>query len=129
MIDALDWIAMTVKMEAEGEVFAGKLAVAFTIRNRMNQGKRSAEDVCLAPWQFSCWNTDSPTRSRLEVDMSLAVWSDSYRAAAAALYQLVPDPTRGATHYLNPDVLDHLPSWYNKTKVLVTIGHHDFLIA
>ena len=44
--------AMTVLQEAEGESYAGKLAVAFTIVNR---GDNIIATV-FRPWQFSCWN-------------------------------------------------------------------------
>jgi len=129
MIRDVDWIALTVKQEAEGEPYIGKLAVAYTIVNRMARFHRSAARIVLAPYQFSCWNTNSPTRLRLDVDMTDPVWRDSYQAAQSALDKTQPDPTHGATHYLNPHVLPVLPDWYAKEKVLATIGHHEFLVA
>jgi len=132
MIDQVDWIALTVKQEAEGEEYEGKLAVAFVIVNRMAQKKRSASDVVLAPWQFSCWNTESLTKMRLEVDMMNAAWRDSYAAASAAFHRTVDDPTRGATSYLNPDLCSpsqQVNAGYAKSIVRATIGRHDFFIA
>ena len=50
-------IALTVFGEARGEAIEGQVAVANVIRNRRRLGKwgPSFHDVCLAPWQFSCW--------------------------------------------------------------------------
>ena len=63
-LDDLTLLAATVKMEAEGEPYAGKLAVAFVICNRARYHGRSLKDVIFDPYDFSCWNTASPTRGR-----------------------------------------------------------------
>ncbi len=129
----LDWAAMTIKMEAEGEPYEGKLGVAFVIANRMRATGRSAADVVLRPFQFSCWNTTEPTRRRLDdVDTNRAVWAESYKAAAAALFGLVTDPTRGATSYLNPAVTtaeQERRAGYVRANVRAEIGAHHFFIA
>jgi spore germination cell wall hydrolase CwlJ-like protein len=132
MIDAIDWSAMTVKQEAEGEPYAGKLAVAFVIVNRMEKKRRCASDIVLAPWQFSCWNTESPTKMRLEVDLSLSIWRDSYAAASAAFHRTVEDPTRGSTSYLNPRLCTEAQrqrAGYEKSSIRASIGQHEFFIA
>lgn len=133
MISDVDWIAMTVKMEAEGEAYQGKLAVAYVIVNRMHEKGRSASDIVLAPFQFSCWNTKEPTRGRLDdQETNRQVWLDSYKAAWAALYGLQPDPTRGSTSYLNPAVLTHQQmknAGYNAARVREKIGAHHFFVA
>lgn len=132
MIDDLDWIALTVKQEAEGELREGKLAVAFVIVNRMAQQNRSASQIVLAPFQFSCWNTDSPTKARLDPAMTTSVWRESYEAAALAYYHAVTDPTRGSTSYLNPagcTPAQQKRAGYDPAKVRATIGHHHFFVA
>lgn len=132
-MDDLDWIALTVKQEAEGEADDGKLAVAFVIVNRMREKGRGAADIVLAPWQFSCWNTDSPTRGRLgDVSLASPLWLACYRAAAAAYYGLLPDPTRGSTSYLNPVVCSDAQrarAGYRLSAVRAEIGRHHFFIA
>ena len=61
-----DVLARTIWGEARGESSAGKVAVAWTIRNRVFDGKEKSwwgegyAGVCQAPWQFSCWNKTDP---------------------------------------------------------------------
>lgn len=132
MIEQIDFIAMTVKMEAEGEDYHGKLCTAFVIVNRMETRRQSASDVVLAPFQFSCWNTKEPTRLRLDdTETNRQVWLDSYKAAWSAMYHLVPDPTRGCTSYLNPEVCtaeQKKNAGYKRDLVRYEHGHHHFFI-
>lgn len=65
--------------EAGGEPFEGKLAVAYVIRNRLIRWG-SVTDVIFAPFQFSCWNTESATRKNLD-QISGPAWAESYTAA------------------------------------------------
>lgn len=121
--------AMTVLQEAEGESYEGKLAVAFAIVNR---GENVIATV-FRPWQFSCWNTDSPTRKRLgqTIYANTTAWIESLRAMDAALSRSVSDPTNGATHYLNEKSVQlttgKMPSWFKEEKVTKRIGNHTFL--
>lgn len=61
-----DILARTLWGEARGEGLAGQIAVAWTIRNRVNDGKAKSwwgegyAGVCQAPYQFSCWNKNDP---------------------------------------------------------------------
>jgi spore germination cell wall hydrolase CwlJ-like protein len=135
VLDDLTLLAATVYMEASGEPFEGKLAVAWVVVNRDKYSPDpGVADVVLKPWQFSAWNTDNPQRAALQRVMTSGaqVWVDSMKAAAAALFGLLPDPTRGANFYLNPVLTRKirggtLPDWYDAGKVTVTIGHHEFL--
>lgn len=125
-LDDLLLLAATVKQEAEGEPWEGQLGVAWVIMNRAVRRGRSIADVVFDPHDFSAWNTDSPTRLRLD-DIEPEVWAGCYKAACAAYFALVPDPTRGADHYLNPEAVVRLPSWYDPAKVTARIGRHKFL--
>lgn len=57
-----DILARTLWGEARGESLAGHIAVAWTIRNRVNDGRAKSwwgegyTGVCQKPYQFSCWN-------------------------------------------------------------------------
>lgn len=123
------WLAATVELEAASETYEGKLAVAHVIMNRVDPGSgKSVTDIVMAPQQFSCWNTGEPSRMRLDVPPS----RDSLRAACVAYFYLTPDPTKGATHYLNPELTrkqrgGSLPKWYDANKVTAVIGLHHFL--
>lgn len=137
--DLRDWADMelyaaTVLLEAEGEPEAGKVAVAWVIRTRMDQKHWTAREVVTHASQFSCWNAAyrGQRKARLiapEPDQ----WGASWRAAVGAFYRLLPDPTSTADHYLNPILTrqmrsDHsLPPWYDPDKVTLRVGRHEFL--
>jgi len=61
-----DILARTLWGEARGESLAGQIAVAWTIRNRVNDGNAKSwwgegyTGVCQKPYQFSCWNSTDP---------------------------------------------------------------------
>lgn len=134
--------AATVLLEAEGEPAEGQLAVAWVVRNRVDTHGHAGVDpeaellrsVLLAPQQFSCWNEEYAglRRARL-AGVDPRRWEDCWRAASAAWWRLAPDPTAGATHYLNPVLTRQirprhdLPRWYDATRVTVVIGRHEFL--
>lgn len=130
-ISPAQWAVATVYMEAGGEPHEGKLAVAYAILNRAAAERRSISDVVLQPWHFSAWNTDSPTRMRLDT-LDERAWTECASAFLAAFLDKVPDPTRGATHYLNEELTRRirggsLPSWFDEAKVTARIGRHTFL--
>lgn len=122
------WLTATVWMEARGESRQGKLAVAYVLLNRLHSGKwgERAGEVCLANKQFSCWNSDSPTRKALAcTDELTPSWIDSAEAVRIAVAGEKPDPTGGALHYYNPDVVQ--PKWDDHSRPRVVIGHHVFV--
>ena len=49
-------VAITILAEARGEGNKGMYAVAAVIAQRSFERKRTPEQVCLKPYQFSCWN-------------------------------------------------------------------------
>lgn len=125
-------MTLTIAQEAATEPYEGKLGVAYVILNRMKQSGKSVVDVVLEPGQFSAWNTSSQTRLYID-QFKPSTWKACLDAATAAYFQHHPDPTRGATHYLNLEwVLQHNPNgswrkWYDKTKVTAKLGAHTFL--
>lgn len=125
--DEIYFLAITVVMEAGGEPFDGKLGVAYVIMNRSG----SVTDTVFRSYQFSAWNTDSATRMNLDIVPDI-VLMESYKAAVAAYFKLLPDPTKEATHYLNEELTrkirrGSLPGWFDETKVTARIGKHTFL--
>lgn len=138
--DDILWTALTVWQEASGEPYEGKLAVAYVIFRRAGSG--SVSDAVLKPWQFSAWNTDSPTRSRLDsIDPGSRDWLECYRAAVSAAFGFEADPSKGANFYLNVEATRQirggtLPKWaadpkdptqIDESKVTAKIGRHTFL--
>lgn len=149
-LDDLTIMAATVYMEARGEPFIGKCAVAHVIMNRTRENLGPI-DVVLAPWQFSCWNTDSPTRRFLDFMNTTGEWEECVAAAAHALFRRwyfdqhtpLADPSGGAIFYLNVELTKSLrggtlPKWaahpddntrINADKVTTVVGRHTFMKA
>jgi spore germination cell wall hydrolase CwlJ-like protein len=107
--------------------------VAWTIRNRVNDGKSRSwwgegyAGVCQAPYQFSCWNKNDPNYPYLS---GAAQIPPSQYALVARVARLVvdgatPDPTGGATHYYAKSMKTP-PKWTEGAKQTVTIGNHVF---
>jgi len=125
--DELYLLVLTVVMEAGGEPYEGKLGVAYVVINRGD----SIPDTIFRGYQFSCWNTESPTRMNLDIIPDL-VLMEAYKASVAAYFKLVDDPTKGATHYLNEEITRKmrggtLPGWFDESKVTARIEKHTFL--
>ena len=94
----------TIWMEARGESFETQVCVAWVIINRLRSEKfgKSLGAVCLAPHQFSCWNTNDPNRAALAAaDPLEKAWLECEQAMWAALHPKEPDPTDGALYYAN----------------------------
>jgi spore germination cell wall hydrolase CwlJ-like protein len=109
-------LAKTLEGEARGEPDDGKAAIAWVIRNRAQQhhhapglvGKPGAiAAVCLAPWQFSCWNTSDPNRKYLETAPASAYAAERAIAEVVLASDGTDDPTNGADHYHTEDA----PAW------------------
>ncbi|MBX3454830.1 cell wall hydrolase [Ferrovibrio sp.] len=123
----IDVLARTLWGEARGEGEAGMAAVAAVIVNRARRPGwwgRDIVEVCLRPWQFSCWNAGDPNRDKLlrvgAIDNSFAA---ALRIARLALAGALPDPTHGATHYHAADIL---PGWARGHEPCARIGRHVF---
>ena len=119
----------TILGEAASEGPQGEAAVAHVILNRVAAGTygKTAADVVMAPGQFEPWSTRSKEL------MAIQPTSPGYRDAAdivdMAIDGEVPDPTGGATHFLNPAIVRQrrggsLPGWAQQP--IATIGNHTF---
>lgn len=123
----LDVLARTLWGEARGEGRAGMQAVACVILNRASDPGwwgRSVAEVCLKPWQFSCWLQSDPNRPKLlAVTAGERVFAQAQQIARAALAGELADYTFGATHY---HVIDIAPAWAAGHTPCVLIGRHAF---
>lgn len=125
-------MARTIYGEARGEKVRGKEAVACVIMNRVKRGRArggywwgsTVEEVCLRPWQFSCWNEGDPNRAVIEkVDASNRNFASCLRIARRAVAGALEDPTNGATHY---HAKGSFPPWARGRKTSAEIGNHLF---
>ncbi|UVE47624.1 cell wall hydrolase [Pseudomonas chlororaphis] len=128
-----DILARTLWGEARGEGLAGQIAVAWTIRNRVNDGRTKSwwgegyAGVCQAPYQFSCWNKNDPNYQFLSgaKPIQAGQFAQALRAADQVIAGAVPDPTGGATHYY-ATTMPKVPAWAAKARQTVRIGQHVF---
>jgi spore germination cell wall hydrolase CwlJ-like protein len=127
--DGRDYLIRTLVFEASGETEMGKVAVAHVILNRKKSGRwgQEIEDVVTAPWQFEPWMTRKSEIERLSRNDPR--YTKAAGIADAVLAGLVPDPTAGATHFLNPVIVRNrrggsLPSWAENDGQ--PIGRHVF---
>lgn len=126
-------LARTLWGEARGESLAGQIAVAWTIRNRVFDGKAKSwwgegyAGVCQKPYQFSCWNKNDPNYVFL-IGIKQIAFRELAQARIAADQVVdgkVEDPTGGATHYY-ATTMPKAPAWAAKAKQTLKLGHHVF---
>jgi N-acetylmuramoyl-L-alanine amidase len=111
-----DYLIRTIVFEASGETRVGKIAVAQVVLNRTRSGRwgDTIKDVVTRPWQFEPWMTKRPEMERLSP--ADPRYEDAAQIADAVLSGQTPDPTAGATHFLNPVIVRQrrggsLPKW------------------
>lgn len=128
-------MAQTVYGEARSQPYAGQLAVAWVIRTRADHPGwwgSSVRDVCMRPFQFSCWNVDDPNRGVIvNASLEIHAFRSAYRAALGAYDRSEPDPTHGATHYHTISVPKGAntwpPKWAASMVPTAVVGDHRFL--
>lgn len=121
-------MAHAVYHEAATDTTAGKLAVAWSIQNRVNH-RRFSDSVCevvLQRRQFSY--LDSPRRRHLELHNRIdeRTFEESTIIALTVLGGYVEDITNGANHYLNKSLVRRIPDWYTEAEKLGQIGDHHY---
>ena len=104
-------VALTLLGEAESMGLNGMQATACTIKNRLNSGVKwwgkTPRQVCLYPWQYSCWNTRGPNPNRFRIigfDRESPDFKIAMMVAAQVIDGSLKDVTNGATHYYNPSL-------------------------
>lgn len=151
--DTLTLLASTIFLEAEGEPWEGLLGVGWVIRRRALDWRLGWHGAILGPDQrayddtrpfepFSCFGDTYRGRAAARLSAATAQATEaSWKAAAAALWELLPDPVGGAAFYLNVEVTRRirggtLPAWaadpqnaatVNQAKVRAVIGRHTFM--
>jgi spore germination cell wall hydrolase CwlJ-like protein len=128
-----DILARTLWGEARGESLAGQIAVAWTIRNRVFDGKDRSwwgegfAGVCQKPFQFSCWNKNDPNFVYLSGAKTIPFreFAKAQIAADQVIDGKVPDPTGGATHYY-ATTMPKPPTWARGAKQMLKLGRHIF---
>jgi spore germination cell wall hydrolase CwlJ-like protein len=132
-----DILARTLWGEARGEGLTGQIAVAWSIRNRMEMDLHGDDKpdwwgegyagVCQKARQFSCWNHDDPNFPFLSGKKPIPVtqYAQALNAASMVIDGRQPDPTSGATHYY-ATTMPKAPKWAANAKQTLTLGRHIF---
>jgi hypothetical protein len=135
LAQAQDTLARTMWAEARGEpdAAAGMGAVAHVVLNRSQAASWwgcSVQQVCLHPWQFSCWNAHDPNRPQLiAVTEANALFAQARRIAGELLgmtdaARTLADTTGRATHYHAASIA--APGWTRNAIFTRRIGNHLF---
>lgn len=129
----VDIMARTIFGEARGESEQGKVAVGWVIMSRVAFAEthggywwgNTIREVCLKPWQFSCWNRNDPNRRVIEnVGANNSTFSQCLDIARRVISGRVPNPVEGATHYYADYIAP--PSWVRGATLVSKIGVHSF---
>lgn len=134
-LDDILILSKTIYGEARGEYnhpsggLSSLIGVANVIINRLKNPCRfgkSIQEICLNPYQFSCWNINDPNKSLIASKDKGAdkVFDLCYEVAEKVAYHIWPDITKECNHYHAP--MPNLPKWAQNTIPRLTIGNHVF---
>lgn len=125
-MSAKEIVARTIYGEASNQPLEGQRAIANVIQNRVKlQGwmGKTFREVCLKPYQFSCW-LPSPDRERLmRADNTDAVYVQCLKIAGLAINGQLQDVTEGSTSYCTKETN---PKWESSMVPTVVLGSHKF---
>jgi hypothetical protein len=122
-------IATTLVLEAGGEGAKGMQAVANVLQNRSEKRGTNPSAEAIRKKQFSMWNAYNDGTEDISDVIARAKIHPLWKTAVdyAKRIKSLPDVTRGATHYYNPNKVN--PSWgagSDTWKHHADIGHHKF---
>ena len=125
-------LARMIYGEARSESRSERVAIAYTVLNRIGDGKKwngeTVQDVILTPSQYACFNLGNPNREKLmnpeHKDYSPKEWNGCLDIAGGVLSGKFSDPTNGATNYFT----DKTPKWAKNMESTgrVNRGPHTF---
>jgi len=123
------WVwAATVWGEARGEPLLGQVAVAWVVENRRRDDRwpDSHLEVCVQPAQFSVWWDEDVISDLMGLSLDSPGFDAALYSTLAVRVGQMRDPTKGATHYYNPDLAS--PGWAEDMVETARIGRHRFMV-
>lgn len=132
-LSEIEIVARTLYGEARGEVAkigpTALEAIASVIWNRWKYNPRrfgkTLKEICLKPYQFSCWNSHDPNLLLLSsVSLDDGVYALCKMVAQESISGKVLDVTNGADHYHS--IWIHPPDWALGKTPVADIGNHRF---
>jgi len=120
-------LARLIMGETEGCSKLEKIAAAYTAINRAEKSKEDLKEIILKPYQYSCFNEEVSRREVLKnpIKYNKKEFLEDIKLAEEILSKMYEDPTEGATHYYNPELIK-TPHWAKNIKPIKKIGHHLF---
>lgn len=126
----LEVVARTIWGEARNQGLAGMTAVGCVIQNRAKIGGwfgSTPREVCLKPYQFSCWNRDDQNRAKLlSVTQSDRQYQLAIGIADSVLNGTLKDITGGCDSY---QVKGTNAFWARNLKPVASIGDQEFYVT
>ena len=104
--------------EARGCSYDEKIAVGYSVLNRVDDGKKwngeSVGGVVLCPWQYSCFNKNDVNLPKIKSPEKYdkESWQECLKASGDVLNDEYPELNKGQTHYFNPNRAN--PKWTSK---------------
>lgn len=127
-VDDKTALALTMIGEARSEGQDGMLAVGNTVLNRVAKKiwyGLTPKEVCLKPFQYSCWNEKDPNKDfLLNLDAEDKLFEEGYFLASGLLSNMFVDNTNGSTHYYRLGT--SIPKWAQGKTPIVVIKNHAF---
>jgi len=135
-LDDVHLMALTMFAEARDQGALGIIAVGSVILERVEHRDwdgKTIKEVCLAPFQFSCFLPDDPQFEKLK--MIAWAWEDWNSSlldvclyfAEGLINGTVPRTSEIAEHHVTQYKRCDCPaSWEKDMTKIVTIGDHDF---
>lgn len=132
----IDILARTLYGEARGEYprtdggLAALIAVANVVCNRASERTwygTSVADVCLKPFQFSCWNKGDPNRALIESVKAEqdALFNICCKVSENVINRIWPDLTAASNHYYATS-MSTPPDWAKNQTPRFILGRHRF---
>ena len=115
-------VAATILAEARGEGHGGMYAVAAVIAQRAFERKRTPKEVCLKPYQFSCWNG----KTLKSLEHLLKGPQADYAIALAKNIKLLGRDFVGFANHYHATWMKKKPYWAKGKKPVKVIGQHAF---
>lgn len=129
-------MALTIWAEARSEPYDGRRAVGSVILNRRDKNGwfgKTIHEVCLKPFQFSCYNRNDPQYTNLaNIASNFGFATSKYGSLRSCLYIANGLIDGTIPKYLNIDhyhTLDIHTSWDDKMEVAFEIGNHRFYVG
>jgi len=127
-------LARAIFGEARGAKDYERIAVAWSIRNRLGRPRRfgggTYHAIILKPNQYSAFLEGDRNRTFVENPihsgnaLDIRAWEECYVIAGKVIQGDIEDPTAGADHYFDKSI--HPPSWAKEEYFKVRIGPFRF---